>query len=172
MKIERLDIVIAVLAGISCLGGLIKIPVWALFIGETWYFTLGSNPEAFKKSIPPMIEGYILAAIAILAYAASGFSMGVQVLTVIGTVIILMLSLKTKMFACSLASFNSYSCLFAGYYAGYFPKLDVVSFLDWKNLVIAMLWIALANVIGLFCGWLCIRLGASVTKEEKRISEN
>ena len=107
MKIERLDIVIAVIAGITCLGGLIKIPVWALFIGETWYFTLGSKPEAFKQSIPPMIEGYLLAAIAILAYAASGFNMGVQVLTVIGTVIILMLSLKTKMFACSLASFNS-----------------------------------------------------------------
>ncbi|GEM_PF-3220101 len=34
MKIERLDIVIAVIAGITCLGGLIKIPVWALFIAR------------------------------------------------------------------------------------------------------------------------------------------
>lgn len=164
MKIERLDFIVAILAGITCLGLLINFPVWALFIGWTWYFVLGSKPEVFKKSIPAMVEGYILAAIAIFIYSASGYKIGYVALAVGITVFILMLSLKTEMFSCSLASFNAYSCLFAGYYTESFPKIDGNSFLDWKNVLIAIVWIALANIAGLFCGWISIRLGITEKK--------
>lgn len=105
-----------------------------------------------------------MASISILAYAASGFNIWAVVIAVAVTVFVLMLSLKTELFSCSLASFNAYSCLFAGYYAGNFPKLEDGSFLDWKNLCIAILWIAITNIVGLFCGWLSIRLGVAVEK--------
>ncbi|GBG57799.1 hypothetical protein SPFL3102_01518 [Sporomusaceae bacterium FL31] len=55
---------------------------------------------------------------------------------------------------CSLASFNAYSCMFAGYYAHAFPvQTDYIS-----NLLFAMLWITGANFLGLVFGWLSIFL--------------
>lgn len=158
MKITKLDISVAILAGLTCFGLLIKLPVWALFIGWAWYFALGATPAAFKQAIPAMFVGYILASVTIMSYAASGYSIWVMVAAVAVTVFILMLSLKVTPLGCALSSFNGYSCMFAGYYAGNFPK-TVESSLEWKNIAVCILWIALANILGLICGLISVWFG-------------
>ncbi|NLG03731.1 MAG: DUF1097 domain-containing protein [Clostridia bacterium] len=164
MKIQKLDVVVAILAGITCLGLLVNIPVWALFIGWAWYFALGATPDVLKQAIPALLIGYILAAISIVVYAASGFQILAMIIAVAVTVFILMMSLKLDIFSCSLASFNAYSCLFAGYYAGNFPKMEQASVLDLNNVGVAVLWIAFANILGLFCGWLSVSIGTAGQK--------
>lgn len=160
MKITKLDYVVAMMSGLVCFGLLIKIPVWALFIGWTWYFVLGGTPEAIKKAIPAMIVGYILGMISIVVYAASNQNIFAMVGIMIITVFIMMLSLKIPFFSCSLASFNAYSCLFAGYYSGSFPAMQNSMIYDINNVIVAVLWIAMTNVLGLFCGYLSIKLSS------------
>ena len=66
----------------------------------------------------------------------------------------------------SLASFNAFSCLFAGYYSGNFPAvIHNGGWADWKNVILAALWIAFSNVVGMCFGWLSIKLG---TKTDNR----
>lgn len=166
MKITKLDLAVAIIAGLTCFGLLIKIPVWALFFGWAWYFALGANPSAFRQSIPSMILGYLLAGIAIVAYTASGYNIFVMVAIVGLTVFGIMLSLKIKAFACSLASFNAYSCLFAGYYAKNFPVLENSTKWDINNVLVAIGWIAMANVLGLICGYLSVKIGSLGTKKQ------
>ncbi|WP_406543617.1 DUF1097 domain-containing protein [Clostridium ljungdahlii] len=48
-KIEALDVSVAVLAAVSCLFMYIKVPVWALFIGWAWYFTLGQLQTLLQR---------------------------------------------------------------------------------------------------------------------------
>ncbi|MNO62398.1 hypothetical protein D3C76_530710 [compost metagenome] len=158
MKLTKLDFSVAILAGLTCLTMYFDLPVWALFIGWAWYFALGAKPGAFKEAIPAMLLGYILAAVAVVVYAASGHQMIALVLVVAVTVFLIMLSLKTSVFSCSLASFNAYSCMFAGYYAGNFPKVESIS-LDLNNVLICVLWLVLANVIGLLCGYISVTVG-------------
>jgi len=167
MKLEKLDFSVAILAGLACLALLVNISVWAIFIGWAWYFALGANTSVFKQSIPPMILGYVVAAIAIVIYTASGYNLVALIVAVIITVFIVMLSLKTSVFACSLASFNAYSCLFAGYYAGNFPQAADRGSYDIKNVFIAVAWIMMANVIGLMLGWISVTLGSLGNKEQK-----
>lgn len=162
MKVTRLDICVALLAGIACFFMAIpavNFPVWALFIGWAWYFAEGAKPAAFKRAIPPMLFGYACAVVSAIVFAALGFHIFVLALIVAVTVFCIMLSMKSSLFAMSLASFNAFSCMFAGYYAGNFPALANGGAADWKNAVIAALWIAFANVIGLCFGWLSIKLG-------------
>ncbi|MDO4845005.1 MAG: DUF1097 domain-containing protein [Oscillospiraceae bacterium] len=161
-KITRLDIVVALLAGLSCFFMAIpsvNFPVWALFIGWAWYFAEGAQPKAFRRAIPPMLYGYACAAISAIVFAAFGFQLYVLALIVAITVFAIMLSTKANVFSMSLASFNAFSCMFAGYYAGNFPALADGGAADWKNALIAALWIAFANVVGLCFGWLSIKLG-------------
>jgi len=165
MKLEKLDFSVAILAGLACLALPLNIPVWAIFIGWAWYFALGANTAVFKQGIPPMIIGYILAAVSIVIYDVSGFNLMVLIVAVAVTVFIIMLSLKTSLFACSLTSFNAYSCLYAGYYAGSFPKAANGGSFDIKNVCIAAAWIMMANVLGLIIGWLSVTLGAAGNKE-------
>ncbi|MBE5967063.1 MAG: DUF1097 domain-containing protein [Lachnospiraceae bacterium] len=138
MKIQKLDFSVAILAGLVCLALPLNIPVWAIFIGWAWYFALGANATAFKQSIPSMILGYVVAAISIVIYAATNYNLIALIISVMITVFIIMMSLKTKLFACSLASFNAYSCLFAGYYAGNFPQVAEGGAYDIKNVCIAV----------------------------------
>lgn len=158
MKITKLDVSVAILAGIACYTMLAGLPVWAIFIGWAWYFVLGATPAAFKQAIPPMILGYVLAAVSILVFTASGFQMPVLAVIVAITVFVVMLSLKSATFSCSIASFNAYSCMFAGYYAANFPKSEAMA-LDINNVAICALWLALSNVIGLALGYVSVRLG-------------
>lgn len=160
MKINKLDFSVAILAIFTVFLLPLKIPVWALFIGWTWYFAMGANPTAFKKAIPALFVGYILAAVSIIVFAASGFNIYALAGAVGITVFILMLSLKISVFSSSLASFNAYSCMFAGYYAGNFPKIEAGGTLDINNIVICILWIALANFLGLICGLISVWIGS------------
>lgn len=165
-KINALDVWVAVLAAMSCLGVLIGLPVWALFIGWAWYFTLGATAHVFKKAVLPMLAGAVLAvaAIGIIDGLDRFFSpLAAMITAVFLTVFILMLTLKIAALNCSLVSFNAYSCIFAGYYAQSFPvQADYIS-----NLCYAVLWITGANFLGLVFGWLSIclsELGKRVTR--------
>lgn len=158
MKIQKLDVSVAVLAGLSCLTMLINLPVWALFIGWAWYFALGTNVSCFAKAIPPMILGYVLAGVAIIVFSLSDFNI-IALCVIVGfTVFIIMLSLKVNLFSHSLASFNAYSCMFVGYYAASFPKAESWA-LDINNIIVCIGWLSLANIIGLCFGYASVKLG-------------
>lgn len=156
-KINALDVSVAVLAALSCFGVLIGLPIWALFIGWAWYFTLGATVSVIRRAIFPMLAGSVLAvaAIALIDGISLSFSpLLAMISAVFLTVFLLMLTLKIEALNCSLASFNAYSCMFAGYYAHAFPvQTDYIS-----NLLFAMLWITGANFLGLVFGWLSIFL--------------
>jgi hypothetical protein len=159
MKLQKIDFAVAILAGIACFAMLFNLPVWTLFIGWAWYFALGAKPEVFKLAIPPMLLGYVMAAISIVIYALSNYNIVILAIAVAITVFMIMLSTKTKLFASSLASFNTYSCMFAGYYAVNFPKLES-SGMDINNILVCIGWLALANVIGLLFGFVSVKLGS------------
>ena len=169
MKITKLDISVAVLAGLSCFFMVIpvvKFPVWGLFIGWAWYFAEGAKPAAFKRAIPPMLFGYAMAVISAVVFAAAGGNIWALAAVVGVPVFGLMLCCKGNLFAMSLASFNAFSCLFAGYYSGNFPAvIHNGGWADWKNVILAALWIAFSNVVGMCFGWLSIKLG---TKTDNR----
>lgn len=169
MKIQRLDIVVPVIGGLTCFLLLLNVPVWALFFGWAWYFNLGASPDVFKKSIPPMLFGYIVAGISIVVFNAFGGNIYVLAAIVCATIFLIMLSMKVSVFAASLASFNAYSCLFAGYFAGNFPALANGGPWDIYNVSISILWIAMANILGLICGYLSIRLGTAQKNEKKEM---
>lgn len=163
MKIQKLDISVAVLAGFACLALLVKLPVWAIFIGWAWYFALGAEPIVFKKAIPPLLLGYVMAAVSIFLYALNNNSLLILCGSVMITVFIIMLSLKMPMFSHSLVSFSAYSCMFAGYYAVNFPQVESGS-MNIINLLICIGWLAMSNLIGLLFGFLSVKLS--------RIGEN
>ncbi len=165
MKIKKLDVVVALLSGTACLGLLLNIPVWALFFGWAWYFALGSTPAVFRKAIPPMLLGYTAGFITILVDNIVS-NIVVLCITVAIMVFGIMLSIKTKMFENSLVSFNAFSILFAGYYAGVFPAVEPSRW-DVNNLLISIGWLGLANIIGLLFGFISIRLGVGIVKEKE-----
>lgn len=160
MNINKTDIIAGIIAGLICFGVLINLPIWAMFIGWGWYTALGSEVRVFKKAIPAMFVGYIMSAISILAYTASSDNVFVLVFVVGITVFFQMLTLKKETFSCALASFNGYSCLFAVYSAGIFPKLRTSMIWDINNVLIALLWTGLANTLGLICGYVSVKLSA------------
>ncbi|OBR93651.1 hypothetical protein CLRAG_19500 [Clostridium ragsdalei P11] len=154
-KIEALDVSVAILAAVSCLFMYIKVPVWALFIGWAWYFTLGATPDLIAKAIPPMITGSVLAILAfVLINVFTGFmpAMAATVVSVFITVFLLMISLKIPALNISLMSFNAYSCMFIGYGAGAYMTIKGM-----PALLNAAIWITGANFIGLIFGWMSIK---------------
>jgi hypothetical protein len=171
MKLSALDFSVAIFAGVSCLLMLIGVPVWAVFIGWAWYFTLGAKPVLIRQGILPILAGSVLAVVAFLLIplfakvgflatplsVVSGFSVnGATILAVIITVFLLMLTLKIKVLNISLISFNAYSCIFVGYAAGtYMPVGNMPALLN------AIIWIAGANFIGLLFGWLSIKFSGN-----------
>lgn len=169
MKVNRLDFSVAILAGLSCFLMLLPLnfPVWALFIGWAWYFAEGAQPKAFKRAIPPMLFGYVMAAVSALVFAALGYKIWVLAIIVAITVFCIMLSMKNNRFGMSLASFNAFSCMFAGYYAGNFPKVEAGGWCDYKNVIIALCWIAFANVVGLIFGYFSIYFGVQLGSKKQ-----
>jgi len=170
MKITKLDLSVAILAGLSCFLmaiPTINFPVWGLFIGWAWYFAEGAQPKAFGRAIPPLLFGYAMAAISAIVFAATGFHIWILAIIVTVTVFGIMLSCKCSIFSMSLASFNAFSCLFAGYYAGNFPAvIKDGGWADWKHVLLASGWIAFANIVGLGFGWLSVRLGADAAAKK------
>lgn len=165
MKVGKLDFSVAILAGVSCFGSLIGLPIWALFIGWAWYFALVASGTVFKQAVPPMIAGSLLAVVAIIMIALLGGIMPALWAMVIGvtiTVFLLMLTTKIPVLSYSLVSFNAYSYMFAGFYAGNFPEMDS-SILNYGS---AILWITGANFIGLLFGLMSIKF-ASIGKTKE-----
>ncbi len=162
MKVGALDFAVAILAGVSCLFMLINVPVWALFVGWTWYFVLGCTPDTIKKCIPPLITGALLAVLAFILIDIlsktgidSTFSLTSTIIAVVITVFLLMLSLEIPQLNNSLVSFNAYSCFFVGYAAGTFLPIQGM-----PTLLNAIIWIAGANFIGVLFGWMSIKLSS------------
>lgn len=160
MKITKLDYIVAIIAFLTVFALKIDLPVWAIFFGWAWYFALGAKFEVFKKAIPAMLLGFTLGGISIFASAVSGGNFWVLAIVVCITVFVLMLSLKTKLFSCSLASFNAYSIIFAGFYAGAFPALTNGGYGDVLNILVSIGWLSLACVVGLICGYASIKLSS------------
>ncbi len=154
-KIGALDISVAVLAAISCLAMYLNIPVWALFIGWAWYFTLGATTDLIKKAVLPMIAGSVLAILAFVlinVFAGLMPSMAATMLSVLITVFLLMVTLKVPALNISLVSFNAYSCMFVGY--GAKSYLEIQGMPDLLN---AAIWVTGANFLGLIFGWMSIK---------------
>jgi hypothetical protein len=161
---KKLDFSVAILAGISCLLMYIEVPVWGVFIGWAWYFTLGASPDLLKKGILPSIAGSVLAVAAFLLidlFSSAMPSMAAVILSVVITVLVLMLTLKVSAFNISLISFNAYSCIFVGYGAGAYLSVEAM-----PPLLNAAIWITGANYIGLLFGWLSIFLSGLGAKKE------
>lgn len=159
-KIQALDVSVGLLAGVSCFGFLIGLPIWALFIGWAWYFALVSTGVVFKTAVPPMITGSLMAVLAIILidlFAKGMPFLPAMIIAVTITVFCLMLTLKVPALSYSLVSFNAYSCMFAGYYASNFPA-DMAQGNYAMGFVLAILWITGANFIGLLFGWASIWL--------------
>jgi hypothetical protein len=151
---KKLDFSVAILAGASCLLMYINVPVWGVFIGWAWYFTLGASPGLLKKAVLPSIAGSALAVAAFLLidlFSLAAPPMAATILSVVITVFALMMTLKAEIFNPSLISFNAYSCIFVGYGAGAYLAVEGM-----PPLLNAAIWITGANYLGLAFGWLSI----------------
>lgn len=153
-----IEVVVGVLAGISCLVTLpgLGIPLWALFIGWAWYFSLGATPKAFKIIYPPVFTGALLAA---LCLWLMGFVNHIGLTGMFGTmlcvgltVFLLMMTLKIPLTSASLPAFNAYSSVFALMYIGGFPDLFVGPILS------CAIWAMLGNFLGPIFGYLSVKL--------------
>lgn len=163
-----IEIVVAVLAAISCLVTLpqLGLPVWALFIAWAWYFALGATPAVFKSVYPAAFAGAVLAAVCIwLIGAFMGIMslMPAMMLAVFITVLLLMLVLRLPATSCGLAAFNGYSCVFATYYGGFFHKTGSAE----MDILIAFGFSMAANLLGPVFGYLSIYFTLPRQEEKK-----
>lgn len=152
-----IDVVVALLAGVSCLAALpgLGFPVWAIFIGWAWYFALGATPAAMKQIYPSILPGAVLAALCIFLinmFAKSMAVMPAMIIAVVITVFLLMLALRIKCFNCSLSGFNAYSSVFATFYGGFFPQTGEPG----HDIIFAMLWAMIGNALGPIFGYLSV----------------
>lgn len=144
-----IEVVVAVLAAISCLVAFIPgfaIPVWALFIGWAWYFALGATPSVMKTIYFSILPGAILAATCIWLNDLFGVSMSslwAVMLSVLITVFFLMLFLKIPG-TNGLVGFNAYSTIFAVFYGGFSPHSGELK----TDIIIALIY----GVVGLCLG--------------------
>jgi hypothetical protein len=168
-RIEKLDVSVALLAGLSCLFMYIDVPVWAVFIGWAWYFTLGAAPEQIAKCIPPAICGGALAVVAYLLIDVFDGLITARypdlwivavIIPVTITVFLLMLSLKIPKLGVSLAAFNAYSCFFIGFAAETFKPVS-----GFEVHLNAMIWVVGANIAGLLFGWASVKLSKGRTAD-------
>jgi hypothetical protein len=58
---NREDFIMATASGLTALFMLLYIPVWAVFIGWTWYLSIGANVRAIKEGTITCILGGVLA---------------------------------------------------------------------------------------------------------------
>lgn len=153
-----IEVVVGVLGGVSCLVTIsgLGLPVWALFIGWAWYFALGATPDAFKKIVPAVFPGALLASLCIwmMGFLTKfGFvGMPNMVVCVAITVFLLMCSLRIPMFSASLPAFNAYSSVFALSAIGSYPELAIGPILS------CALWALIGNLLGPVFGYLSIAL--------------
>lgn len=161
-NVKALDISVATLAMLSCLLMVPEIPVWSLFIGWAWYYSLGGKPGVFKQATLPMLAG---SALAFACFVLMDFMnpplppLPATMLSVLLTVFTLMMILKIPAFSQSLPAFNGYSCVFIGYTAGAYLHIDAL-----PPMLNAFIWITGANFLGLIFGWASLEV-------EKKLKE-
>jgi len=151
LKVNAADVIIAGLSALAGLGALLQLPVWAIFIGWAWYIALGNKKRAIREGGATAIMAAVLALSAIaLTDALQQFMMplAASMTAVFVAILLLMIFLKLPAFTSSLVAFNSFSCIFAGYYLQAFPVQE--SYL--MSLLMAFVWITGANVLGLLLG--------------------
>lgn len=175
MKITKLDVSVGVFSGLACLFLFIGLPVWALFFGWAWYPVMGGKPDVFKKAIPPMLLGYLMGAISIIVGNIFNTNKVANVLSIVVivaiAVFIIVLCGKTKTFAATLPALNAFSCIFAAYYTQD-PPFASESFLDIKNLLVWIIWLAIANILGLCFGYISTKLGLLGSKKKEETAES
>ena len=157
LKVSAFDIVVSVLSALACLGAVLHLPVWSLFIGWAWYLALGSKKEVICEAGLTCILSALLALSAVVlsdVFQPFCGSLGASMLSVLLIIFLLMMLLKHPQVKHPLVAFNSFSCIFAGYYLQAFP---VQPEYFW-NLFYVFVWITGTNILGLFVGWLSIAL--------------
>ena len=162
-KVKALDISVATLAMLSCLLSVPEIPVWSLFIGWAWYYSLGGHLHVFKQATPPMLAGSILAFVCFILIDFMSPPLpplAGTMIAVLITVFSLMMILKVPAFAQSLPAFNGYSCVFVGYTAGTYLHIEGM-----PSMLNAFIWITGVNFPGLVFGWISLEV-------EKKVEEN
>ncbi len=168
LDINQTDFVVAGVSALACLGTLAGMPVWALFIGWAWYLAIGANKTAIREGSVTCVVAAVLALTAVaLTDAFASLMPGLQasMLAVFLMIMVLMVALKLPYIKHSLVGFNSFSCIFAGYYLGAFPaQPDYMA-----NLAVAFIYITGANILGLFVGWGSQQLaGFSFRRQEEQ----
>ena len=152
LKVNAADVIIAGLSALAGLGALLQLPVWAIFIGWAWYIALGSKKSAIREAGITAVMAAVLALSAIaLTDALQPFMqpLTASMAAVFVAILLLMIFMKLPVFTSSLVAFNSFSCIFAGYYLQAFPVQE--SYL--LSLLTAFVWITGANVLGLVLGY-------------------
>lgn len=155
--INQTDVVVATVSAAACAGVLLRLPVWAIFIGWAWYLAIGANSKAIKEGSITTVAAGIMAIIAVvLTDVFSEFMPGLaaNMVAVFLMILALMVSLKLSFINHSLVGFNTFSCVFAGYYLGAFPVQPDY----WLNLGYAFAYICGSNIFGLVVGWLAQKL--------------
>ena len=168
LAINQTDFVVAGVSALACLGTLAGMPGWALFIGWAWYLAIGANKTAIREGSVTCVVAAVLALTAVaLTDAFASLMPGLQasMLAVFLMIMALMVALKLPYIKHSLVGFNSFSCIFAGYYLGAFPaQPDYMA-----NLAVAFIYITGANILGLFVGWGSQQLaGFSFRRQEEQ----
>ena len=168
LGINQTDFVVAGVSALACLGTLAGMPVWALFIGWAWYLAIGANKTAIREGSVTCVVAAVLALTAVaLTDAFASLMPGLQasMLAVFLMIMVLMVALKLPYIKHSLVGFNSFSCIFAGYYLGAFPAQPEYM----ANLAVAFFYITGANILGLFVGWGSQQLaGFSFRRQEEQ----
>lgn len=169
LSVNFADIIIAGLSAMAGLGALLHLPVWAIFIGWGWYIALGSKKRVIWDA---GITAVMAAVLALSAVALTDLFQTVMAplaasMTAVFLMILLMMVLmKLPMFTSSVVAFNSFSCIFAGYYLQAFPVQESYGW----SIAAAFLWITGSNVLGLFLGWLNAAVIAKVQAAKERKS--
>ena len=155
--VNQTDIVVAVVSAAACAGALLQLPVWAVFIGGAWYLAIGANGRAIKEgTVTAAAAGLMALTAVVLTDILSAFmpALAANMSAVFVMILVLMISLKLSFINHSLVGFNTFSCVFAGYYLGAFPiQTDY-----WLNLGYAFVYICGSNILGLVVGWLAQKM--------------
>ncbi|SDG84648.1 Protein of unknown function [Selenomonas sp. WCT3] len=170
LKVNAADVIIAGLSALAGLGALLHLPVWAIFIGWAWYIALGNKKSAIRDGGVTAVMAAVLALSAIvLTDALQSFMqpMAASMAAVFVAILLLMIFLKLPVFTSSLVAFNSFSCIFAGYYLQAFPVQESY----FLSLLVAFVWITGANVLGLLLGHINATLIAWVQRGWKSSPE-
>ena len=64
--INQTDVVVAAVSAVACLGALLELPVWAVFIGWAWYLAIGANGKAIKEGAVTAAASGIMALTAVV----------------------------------------------------------------------------------------------------------